>query len=281
MRTSKSVVSDHLKNSLNIKKIRVGENILKIKALPLQAENEIITNFSDGGFPISEFYEIAISLYDEREVDVVEAYSKVLPRHNSEDRPSYDFRLKKHISSKTFDFICFETHYYLIPHIDILKKNIQDTIRFIDSSFYKPIKDVLFFLVNNYGYKYTDISKLPSEDVFNIALNESIIRSDVLTFSLLLKTFHYDLNEDEDSNELLINLIEVFVENSTLFEVNDLKKRLYKVFNDLKIEIPIPDLSVQPPSDGKAKIKDENAINSLDAFKKIVDGIKNQEDAQN
>ena len=281
MHTSKSVVSDHLKNSLNIKKIRVGENILKIKALPLQSENEIITNFSDGGFPISEFYEIAISLYDEREVDVVEAYSKVLPRHNSEDIPSYDFRLKKHISSKTFDFICFETHYYLIPHIDILKKNIQDTIRFIDSSFYKPIKDVLFFLVNNYGYKYTDISKLPSEDVFNIALNESIIRSDVLTFSLLLKTFHYDLNEDEDSNELLINLVEVFVENSTLFEVNDLKKRLYKVFNDLKIEIPIPDLSVQPPSDGKAKIKDENSINSLDAFKKIVDGIKNQEDAQN
>lgn len=281
MHTSKSVVSDHLKNSLNIKKIRVGENILKIKALPLQSENEIITNFSDGGFPISEFYEIAISLYDEREVDVVEAYSKVLPRHNSEDRPSYDFRLKKHISSKTFDFICFETHYYLIPHIDILKKNIQDTIRFIDSSFYKPIKDVLFFLVNNYGYKYTDISKLPSEDVFNIALNESIIRSDVLTFSFLLKTFHYDLNEDEDSNELLINLVEVFVENSTLFEVNDLKKRLYKVFNDLKIEIPIPDLSVQPPSDGKAKIKDENSINSLDAFKKIVDGIKNQEDAQN
>lgn len=276
IKTARSVISDHLKNSANIKKLKVGSEILKIKVLPLQSENEIITNFGEEKLSMSDFYDIAISLYEEKEIDVLDAYRKVVPRHNGEEVLTYEDRLKKHISSKTYDYIVLETHYYVSPHKAIVRKNIEDTISFIDSDFYNPIKDILFFLVNNYGYKYIDVAKLPSEDIYHIVLNEAIIRSDALVFALLIKTFFAELSSDDDCDELLCSLVETFLNNTTLYEPAKLKSELLKFFNNFEITLSIFDTgNVESSQNGKAKLEDDS-IKSLSSFKDYVNKIKNE-----
>lgn len=238
-------ISDYTKKHFKKIKIRVGSSTLTLKKINIESE-VVIFNFREN---IDDFFPIALLLYDEKSDDVIEAYSAVCPRIDDEDITTYQHRLNQTIARQTFDTLFSFSNVYEHTYRKNVEKGLKQTMDLYKSNAFTPHRDLLSFMVNNFGYNFSNLLKMESDELHSLFLLECVSRGDVSAFVFLLSElrsiyceFHEENSEyiiSESYVEQCISLINFFSKNQIYEKPEVIKGQIQKLLSDLKINFNV------------------------------------------
>lgn len=237
-------LDDYAQELFSEHSISVGSKKLKLKIPSFRYLSMLQSDYSESESFLS-IYDALILLYVDDKHVVFEAFSKLV-EDPLDDFSSYGDLVKEEIAHSTYKFLFETTCSNSYNFYNNFKSEFEKLSKSSDNNLEKSYSDMKIFLVKNFGYRYSEVEKLPVNDLLRIFINESVIHGDASMVSYIIGR----LNSCSDDLSFLKNSeFNLFVKNVILTfqklasdcynDYDTFRQEMNSIFSNIKLPFDI------------------------------------------